>query len=89
MIQTLVEIAGWAGGGMILLGYMLVSSGRLHGRSSTYQMLNLVGSAGFVFNAAWHGAIPPMALNVIWCAIAFYTLAQIRRKKRLSFSEDA
>lgn len=79
MTEILIEIAGWLGGGLILLGYMLVSSGRLAGRSIAYQMLNLIGSLGFVINAAWHGAIPPMALNVIWCAISLYTLAQIRR----------
>lgn len=79
MIEILIEIAGWLGGGLILFGYMLVSSGRLQGKSTTYQMLNLIGSLGFVINAAWHGAIPPMALNVIWCAIAIYTLVQIKR----------
>jgi len=78
MTEILIEAAGWLGGGLILLGYMLVSSGRLQGKSVTFQMLNLIGSLGFVINAAWHGAIPPMALNVIWCAIALYTLARIR-----------
>ncbi|MEZ5655541.1 MAG: hypothetical protein R3E04_06610 [Sphingobium sp.] len=80
----LVEIAGWLGGGLILLGYVLVSSGRLSGRSVQFQLLNLVGSLGFVINAAWHGAIPPMALNVIWCAIAIYTLASIKWRKASS-----
>lgn len=81
MTGLLIEIAGWLGGGMILLGYVLVSTGRLQGRSVTYQMLNLAGSLGFVVNAAWHGAIPPMALNVIWCAIALYTLAMLWRER--------
>ena len=81
MTEVLIEIAGWVGGGLILLGYMLVSAGRLQGRSVVYQMLNLVGSLGFVVNAAWHGAIPPMALNVIWCAIALYTLALLWRER--------
>lgn len=77
-----VEIAGWIGGGLILLGYILVSSGRLQGRSVTYQMMNLIGSLGFVANAAWHGAVPPMALNIIWCVIALLTLASIMRSRR-------
>jgi len=81
MIELLVEIAGWAGGGLILLGYVLVSTGRLQGRSVAYQMLNLIGSIGFVINAAWHGAIPPMALNIIWCAIALYALAMLWRER--------
>ena len=82
-MTLLVEIAGWLGGGLILLGYMLVSSGRLEGRSVTFQMLNLIGSLGFVTNAAWHGALPPMALNIIWCAIALYSLAAIVRGRRV------
>lgn len=79
MTEILIEAAGWLGGGLILLGYMLVSSGRLQGKSVTFQMLNLIGSLGFVINAAWHGAIPPMALNVIWCAIAIWTLFTLWR----------
>tara|TARA_R110000787_G_scaffold41181_2_gene101930 strand:+ start:155 stop:424 length:270 start_codon:yes stop_codon:yes gene_type:complete len=88
MTEILIEIAGWLGGGLILLGYMLVSSGRLAGRSVAYQMLNLVGSIGFVVNAAYHGALPPMALNVIWCAIALYTLARIRWNKAAALQRE-
>jgi len=88
MTEILIEAAGWLGGGLILLGYMLVSSGRLQGKSVTFQMLNLIGSLGFVINAAWHGAIPPMALNVIWCAIALYTLAQIKWARTLPPQQD-
>lgn len=68
------------GGGLILIGYWLVSSGRVQGRSRTFQLLNLIGSLGFVANAAWHGAIPPMTLNIIWCIISLYTLATLRKR---------
>lgn len=81
-MNLFVEIAGWLGGGLILLGYVLVSSGRLEGRSVAYQLLNLVGSAGFIVNAAWHGALPPMALNVIWCGVALIALARILLYRR-------
>ncbi|GLT01395.1 hypothetical protein GCM10007897_27890 [Sphingobium jiangsuense] len=81
MTNWLIEIAGWLGGGLILLGYVLVSSGRLEGRSVAFQLLNLFGSLGFVTNAAWHGAIPPMTLNIIWCLIALWTLATLARRK--------
>lgn len=83
-MNLFVEIAGWLGGGLILFGYVLVSSGRLEGRSVAYQLLNLIGSAGFIVNAAWHGAIPPMALNVIWCCVALIALARIGRRKASS-----
>jgi formate hydrogenlyase subunit 3/multisubunit Na+/H+ antiporter MnhD subunit len=81
MTQIAIEAAGWIGGGLILIGYWLVSSGRVKGRSRSCQFLNLVGSLGFVANAAWHGAIPPMTLNIIWCIISLYTLATLRKER--------
>ena len=81
MTALMIEIAGWIGGGLILLSYVLVSSGRLEGRSVPYQLLTLVGSLGFVINAAWHGAMPPMVLNIIWCAIAIGTLTMLARRR--------
>lgn len=82
MIEIVIETAGWAGAGLVLLAYVLVSTGRLEGRSVAFQLLNLVGSLGFVVNTAWHGAIPSMALNIVWSAIALYALARIRASSR-------
>lgn len=78
--QTLgIEAAGWIGAVLVLAGYGLASAGRLDGRSPLFQWLNLIGAAGFVINTAWHGAIPSMVLNIIWCGIAVVTLARRRR----------
>lgn len=82
MPEIAIEIAGWAGAMLVLLGYVLVSMGRLEGRSVAFQMLNLTGSLGFIVNTAWHGAIPSMALNIVWSAIALYTLVRIRSSSR-------
>lgn len=82
MLEIVIETAGWAGAGLVLLAYVLVSTGRLEGRSVAFQLLNLVGSLGFVVNTAWHGAIPSMALNIVWSGIALYTLARIRASSR-------
>jgi hypothetical protein len=77
--QTLaIEAAGWIGAVLVLAGYGLASAGRLDGRSPTFQWLNLVGAAGFVVNTAYHGAIPSMVLNIIWCGIAMFTLWKLR-----------
>ena len=72
-----VEIAGWIGAGLILLGYLLVTTGRLTGQSRLFQWMNLVGAAGFVINGWWHGAIPSTALNVIWMGIALVALIRL------------
>ena len=71
-----IEAAGWIGAVLVLAAYALASTGRLDGRSPLFQWLNLVGAAGFVVNTAWHGAIPSMVLNIIWCGIAVITLAR-------------
>ncbi len=73
-----IEAAGWIGAVLVLAGYALASAGRLDGRSPLFQWLNLVGAAGFVVNTAWHGAMPSMVLNIIWCGIAVVTLLRRR-----------
>ena len=74
-----IEAAGWMGAGLILGSYILVSLGRLGGRSPAYQWMNVVGAAGFVVNSGWHGAIPSTALNVIWLGVGLATLWTLRR----------
>jgi hypothetical protein len=77
-LQLAVEVAGWAGAGLILLGYLLISAGKLTGRSAAYQWMNIVGAAGFVINGWWHAAIPSTALNVVWMGIGVVALWKIR-----------
>jgi len=77
--QIAVEVAGWAGALLILLGYLLISAGRLTGQSPVYQRMNIVGAAGFVVNGWWHGAIPSTVLNVIWMGIGTVALWKIAR----------
>lgn len=78
----LIEAVGWAGALLILGAYILLSSGRLDGRSRTYQWMNVAGSAGFVINSGWNGALPSAVLNVLWMGIGFLTLWQLRTSNR-------
>ena len=81
MTETvLVEAAGWGGAALILVAYILLSFGRLEGRSRTFQWMNVVGAAGFVVNSGWHGAIPSAALNLVWLSVGLATLWTLRRK---------
>ena len=77
-----IEAAGWIGAVLILGSYILVSLGKLEGRSAAYQWLNVIGAAGFVVNSGWHGAVPSTALNVVWMAVGLATLATLARKAR-------
>ncbi len=85
-LEILVEVLGWAGAALFLLSYELVSTGRLQGRSRTYQWLNVAGAAGFVINSGWNGAYPSAAVNVIWAMIGLVTLWQLAHKKVSSTS---
>ena len=83
-IELAVEVAGWAGAGLILGGYLLLSIGRVTGQSLLYQGMNVIGAAGFIVNGWWHGAIPSAVLNVVWMLIGAGTLWRIRSKRRSS-----
>ncbi|HWK34708.1 CBU_0592 family membrane protein [Sphingomonas sp.] len=75
-----IEVIGWAGAVTILIAYLLLSAGRLSGRSRLYQWMNVVGAAAFVLNSGWNGAIPSATLNVVWMGIGLYTLWRITRR---------
>lgn len=76
----LIEAAGWAGALLILLAYLLLSTGRVEGQSRLYQAMNVVGAAGFIINGWAHHAIPSAVLNVVWMGIGVATLWKIGRK---------
>jgi hypothetical protein len=83
-VEFAVEAAGWAGALLILLGYLLISAGKLTGQSPAYQWMNIVGAAGFVINGWWHRAIPSTALNVVWMGIGAVALWKIAKTGRSS-----
>ena len=85
-LEIVVEIVGWGGAVLILFAYLLLSAGKLTGQSPLYQWMNVVGAAGFTVNGWWHGALPSMALNVIWMMIGGVALWRIMAKRRSSTS---
>ena len=66
---------------MILAAYLLVTTGRLTGRSRAFQWMNLLGAAGFVVNGLWHRALPSATLNIVWMIIAAGALVHIWRSE--------
>ena len=72
--SILLEGAGWVGAVILLVAYVLVSSGSVNGRSVLYQALNAIASVLLGVNSAWHRAWPSALVNVIWIGIAITTL---------------
>jgi hypothetical protein len=80
-VELFSEVAGWAGSAAILLAYFLNSLGKT-GTGRLYQVLNLLGGAGVVWNSVYHLAWPSVALNGAWAAIALVALVAMTRQKR-------
>lgn len=72
-----VEAAGWAGAALVLLGYVLVSTGRLGGGSAPFHWLNMIGAGGLTLVSAWHAAWPAAWLDGAWALIALAALVGI------------
>ncbi len=77
-----IEAIGWAAAAIILAAYILLSLGRLEGRSYLYQWMNVVGAGGFIVNSGYNGAIPSAVLNVIWAAMGLFTLWSVWRAQQ-------
>lgn len=79
-VELGVNIIGWAGALALLAAYLLISSGKTHGKSYLYQGLNIFGCTGFIINSGYFGALPSVGLNVVWLGIGIYTSFTIYRK---------
>jgi hypothetical protein len=71
---------------LILLAYVLVTLGRLTGRSLLFQVMNLAGAAGIAVNGWWHGALPSATLNIVWMLFAAGALWTLWKRKGSSTS---
>jgi len=80
-LEIMIEACGWIGTALILGSYILVSLGRLEGRSRMFQWMNVLGAAGFIVNSGWHGAIPSTTLNVVWVGVGLATLWSLHRPR--------
>lgn len=72
------EIAGWAGAAFVLIGYGLVTR---YGTSLLYHALNFAGAGGLLANSLHHNALPPTALNGLWCLVAVWGIVVTRNRR--------
>ena len=75
-----LEIFGWYGTVAILLAYALVSLHIVDSFNLWYQILNLTGALGIVFESLHKKDYQPGVLNLIWSVIAIIALVQIAIK---------
>ena len=60
-MESIVNILGWFGTCLLVLGYILISAKKVHGRSISYQLFNLIGSIFLGVNSYYYGAFPSVS----------------------------
>ena len=73
------DTVGWVGAAALLVAYAMVSSRKLEGHSPTFQLLNVGGSLLLAANTVYYGSYPSTFVNLIWAAIAIFSIA-IRKR---------
>jgi len=73
------DAIGWVGAAALLVAYAMVSHKKLEGDSATYQLLNIGGSLLLAANTIFYGSYPSTFVNLIWAAIAVFSIAARRR----------
>jgi len=73
------DAIGWAGAAALLVAYAMVSSKKLEGDSTAFQFLNIVGSLLLAVNTVFYRAYPSSFVNMIWIAIAVFSIATRKR----------
>lgn len=76
-----IDILGWIGSVEVILAYALISNGKVHGKSVSYQLLNLTGSIFLTANTVYYRAYPSTAINLVWMVVAVVALIQAWTKK--------
>lgn len=78
-ISWIVDALGWVGMVLYVAAYYLVSTGRLSGRSHTFQGLNIAAAVLVAVNAGYYRAYPSCAVNVVWFLIGVLTVGGVLR----------
>jgi len=71
-MKLAIETIGWVAAAVMLSAYILLTLGRMSGRSNGYHWLNIISGTGFIINSGWNGAYPSACINVVWVAIGLY-----------------
>lgn len=71
-IETLANIIGLAGVGLIVLAYFLLQTGRLSSRHLAYPLLNLVGALMHLYSLFFFWNVASVVIEIFWVAISLY-----------------
>jgi hypothetical protein len=76
----ILQLGGWIGTTLLVGGYLLVSTGKLDGKSAAFNAINVIGAALMVVATAARGVWSSVALNTIWIVIGVRAILAIVRR---------
>jgi hypothetical protein len=78
--SVMSQLCGWVGAGALLLAYVLVSSGRIGGKSAGFNGINIIGGALLSYGSWVRAAWPSVTLNLIWIVIGVKAIGSSRTR---------
>jgi len=79
-MKNYIEIIGWLGAATLLFSYFIVSLFNKSTKSTSIQILNIIGSFFLIINTYFHQTYPPMVLNILWMLIGIYVILSNTKK---------
>ena len=74
--RSTTEMIGWLGVAAIITAYASLNFGFLSVKSSTYLILNIIGSLCIIVDALRQKDYQPVVLNIIWAAVAVFSIVK-------------
>lgn len=77
-----MDIPGWAGTFFYVLGYVLLTMGKIKSDQRIYHWLNALGAVGLIANALYLSDYPSFVVNFIWLVIAVGAIIWLLVRRR-------
>lgn len=77
-----MDIPGWAGTFFYVLGYVLLTMGKIKSDQKIYHWLNALGAVGLIANALYLSDYPSFVVNFIWLVIAVGAIIWLLVRRR-------
>jgi len=79
--NIVIEVVGWCGTIALLGAYLLLSIGKINGKSRIYHFLNFTGAISLGVNAYTKTNYQVVVIECVWSSIALWSLFNLLRKK--------
>ena len=80
------ELCGWIGAVLVLVAYIMVSTGKAKADSKPYQITNIIGALFLVAYTYNCEAYASMIVNIIWAGIGFTSFVKFIKLSNLKLN---